>query len=91
MNNKLISKYKEFLESLENNFYTVTYSNYCRTITKDKLVKLKEFYDEYMNTNRSVNYSCNRCVYNLVKDVATIWYEYKNSKKSKTSKDHPAT
>lgn len=89
MNKKLIKENLTFLESLESYFKTVTYSSYCRNLSKSDVNQLLAFWELYTGNKRaSFNSSCSRCIYNLVADVAKIYFEYKQLEDERKKKQN---
>lgn len=89
MNKKLIKENLAFLESLESYFKTVTYSSYCRNLSKSDVNQLLAFWELYTGSKRqSFNSSCSRCIYSLVADVAKIYYEYKQLEDERKKKQN---
>ena len=72
MNNELYEQLKQYEQYL----YTAYYSNYVRSMPTSSANELQQIYHKLGN-QRTINLNCNKCVYDLCKELGNLYFNYK--------------
>ena len=75
-NEKLTADEYAFLQKYDVNLNSAFKSNYCRSIPKDDLLKMKEIYDRVTHTDYRLNTSCSTCILKLIRKLAPFYFSY---------------
>lgn len=73
----------KYLSQFEENFYTVTRSNFSRNISRTNLEKFSEIIEKETGKIQNINFNCSICALNLIKKMAELYYAEKNKKEEK--------
>lgn len=81
----------EYLRGFEDRFITATKSNYCRNVQKQDVIKLKEIYEYLIEQEYIMSVACATCIFNLIKRIAPIYFEYKEKLNENGSRESGTT
>ena len=73
----------KYLSNFEDNFYTVTRSNFSRNISRTNLEKFSEIIEKETGKPTNTNYNCSVCALALIKKMAELYYKEKNKQEEK--------